>query len=210
MGTRRKDERRERPDEEVGQTREQIEELESRLELVGRRIARGTEDVVQQLESSLRRAGAPIDPADIRARLHEAVVIRSRVEQVITDASLSADQISNLIGEPAPKVLDVLSLLRVDERVFNMGTANHPRWTLRAGTKVSAQRLRVIVERLLAERPMSADELADATGATTNRVRLAVGAVCASGANVLLVEGRWFRVPDGSTKVLPRSRRRSR
>jgi hypothetical protein len=200
---------------EIADASQKISELEQRLGVVSGRVARGTGDVIEQAAEALRRLKEVEEPetvrTEMRERLHVAVILRSLVEEALAHASLGVTAIAERVNEPAGRVIDVLRVLRAENRIYNMGTEDAPKWTLRVGRGVTTQELRAVVGRLISERPMSADELAEATGATTQRVTMAVTAIRMGGAHVLCTETqdvlRWFRVPEGSRLVTPRTRR---
>lgn len=69
-----------------------------------------------------------------------------------------------------PKVEKALQELKHENRVWNVGSEEFPRWTRRIGDDTTTKELTDEVRRLISERPMTMPELHATTGARISRL----------------------------------------
>ncbi len=94
------------------------------------------------------------------------------LERLLRAQSLSTLELTEALGGG---VREIRQLLRDAEKsVHNVGTGEHPIWTWKIGDRTSAEVLRGTVRRLLSERPMSQQQVVQATGASQRRVANAI------------------------------------
>ena len=96
--------------------------------------------------------------------------LRAKIEAALMKESLTPQKLAAAIAEPIETVIGELKALRSEHKVYNVGMAESPCWTWRIGDHPRDSRLKPLVKRLIMERPMTARNLADATGASMTRV----------------------------------------
>lgn len=212
-------------DEAHGEVGEDVLAVLSQLRDQARSLERNVEKVAESLGASLpkRKRGRPrkhplpiealgtAPPATLAGDKPEpepeAPVepprppdVRERIQAALTRESLSVQQLAKAVNEPTDKVETSLRDLRAEQKVFNVGLGERPLWTWRIGDKTDAPTLNALIRRLIAERPMTARELSDATGARMSRVNGQLVEIQRSGANIVnMGEGhryRWFLISD--------------
>jgi len=178
---------------------EQAKELEAQaLELIEKlQIARGTGDHTEQAKTARqpRQARAPRQP-------------KEQVEAALKGVSMNIMHIAKATGLSVNKVTEAIRTLRSDQRVVNVGSEDFPQWTARIGDHASTKDLNAEIRRLIAERPMTTQELMHFTGARLSRVSGALIALQRSDMQLLnrgtARRAKWFTVdPKAVVSRLP-------
>lgn len=133
----------------LAQTARAIEELKARAGL-----ARGTREVT------------------LKVGVQEAKIetLEERIAAVLGKASLDVRKLAKTLREPEADVRVAMKKLAGGGQVANVGSVERPIWTWRLGDKTSTTDLNQAVMRLISERPMTTEELAQVTGARYARV----------------------------------------
>lgn len=170
--------------------KQQAKELEKAVEEMERKIvlARGTGDVTEQAQAATDEVaeevngsevqevaqGTPRSTPVVRARQSTRLSVRDRVELALRRESMNTVQLAKEVNESISRVHDVLKALKAERKLYNLGSAEYPVWTIRIGDHTPTPELNRHVRRLVMERPMTLREIVDATGARLTRVSGAI------------------------------------
>lgn len=110
---------------------------------------------------------------------------RKRVEAALRGAVLSTAEIVRTTRLVADQVLEVLRVLRGEDRVNNLGSPEQLVWVWRLGDRATADEVETLVRLLIARQPMTIESLASATGVRDRRVKRALSTILRSGARVV-------------------------
>lgn len=178
----------------LARMKEQAAEFAKAIERIEKqvRMARGTGDV----SAAAAEAQATVKP---EPQIEEPPPppkqdLRSRIATALTRESLDAYQLARAVGASVSKVSELLKTLKAEQAIYNVGLAENPKWTWRVGDAADSRVLRMVVERLISERPMTTRELANATGARMSRVGGQLVEIQRSGAEIInLGHGHVYR-----------------
>lgn len=134
------------------------EQLERALKL-----ARGTGDVQTEAAAAVATIAAPKSLAE-------------KIEAVLRgpDAPLTFGALCKAVGSTAGRCSTCMRELRKANKVYNLGTEDHPRWIWIVGDETSTPDLNAHVARLVTLLPMTFSQLMAATGARRGRVSGAI------------------------------------
>ena len=199
--------------EEVQSKAKQLEEETRKLE-ADLKIARGTGDHAETAAEAMRQARAR---SVTREQLQLPVVatrpaaLRDRIKTALLRESLTINQMAKALGENTAKISDEMRTLRSEGQVYNVGNADNPMWTWRIGDNTETRVLLDTVRRLIAERPMTTRELAEATGARLSRVGGVMVAIQRSTDQIFNLgdkkTARWFLASGAKPANLPPKRK---
>lgn len=145
-------------------------------ELLGQ-LARGTEDHGDAARAAVAQVA---NDAQVTIPVTPTVrepTLRERLEAALRTESLDIEKLARVLKTTPGKVAEILRPLKKVGQVANVGTEDHPIWTWRLGDQCTTAELIAWVRRMIAERPMTTRELADASGAKFTRVGGAVVAI---------------------------------
>lgn len=164
-----------------------LERVTARAEELEQRLARGTADHTADLLTAewspiptkvtpAKRAPTP-PPAPARD-------LRAELEAALRARPSSLTELARTLHVPVNHVVIALRGLRKAGRVYNVGTAEAPRWTWVVGDDGPMPELAATVEALIRDRPMTFAELLAATGARRGRVSGVIVALQRGGAAI--------------------------
>lgn len=139
----------------------EVHDLRRALAGAAQTIAR----IERQLPTRLARGSVDVTTAA------KAAALGPRLEEVLRTHVYSFAELVAALGVPPGRVSGALGAARRAGYVANVGRADEPRWTWVVGDEGPTQKLRELVLRLLAARPITIAELVSATGARDNRVK---------------------------------------
>jgi hypothetical protein len=158
------------------------EDLQTLLTLAHQRAAKIEADATaerEQLERALRLAKGTADVQKAAAQA-VAVVQSESLESQIRRALMSVDApmtmpvLCKAVGASAGRVSATMREMRRANKVYNMGTEDHPRWIAVIGDNTPTTELNAWVKRLVSLAPFTFAGLLAATGARRGRVSGAI------------------------------------
>jgi hypothetical protein len=156
-------------------------------------FARGTRDVPPRTQTVRKRRSL--------ATLAEA---RKRVESALRGSVLSTAEIVRATRLVADQVLEVLRVLRGENRVSALGSPERLVWVWRLGDRATADEVEARVRMLIARQPMTIESLVTAIGARARRVKRALSTILRSGARVVELpedQGTRYMLLDRARRV---------
>lgn len=168
-------------------------------------LARGTGDVTEQARAATNGQSKPLPVPTAKP---EPRTTAEHIEHTLrTHGILSESALARTLGLSGRKLADEMSKLARAHKVYNIGSANHPRWCWVVGDKSTPAELNAQVYRLTSASPLTFQQLEAATGARRGRVS---GAIVAMQRNPKIAKrienlgnGRvfvWFVRPDKSER----------
>lgn len=136
-----------------------------RLEALRARV-RGTGD--HQEAARLAIAAVKLEQIYAPAPPAPPQTLAQKVEAALRQSVLPVNEIALQVGAPVVRV--VATIRALGTRVYNVGTADRPRWSWVPGENIGIDELADLVERLITERPLGRQELQEATGVNSNRI----------------------------------------
>ncbi len=100
--------------------------------------------------------------------------VRQKIELALTTESLDTARLAKAVGETQDRVSKVLTALKAEDLVYNVGYEDSAIWTWKVGDAVDTPTLIRVVKKLLSERPMGLRDVIRATGVKESRVSGAI------------------------------------
>lgn len=138
-------------------------------------VATGTRDVT---EDAARAIGTPAPPADPRPQSPAA-----RLEIALRHGPVTLERLTEAV--PRAKMMPLLRQWQREGRVCNLGTDLQPRLMWVVGDDSQPHELQAAIERLLRDRPMTFQQLIEATGARRARVSGCIVQLQRTGAKIV-------------------------
>lgn len=155
----------------------QVQELEDALHVISEQAAANAKEQVRIAKLAMKAIAIAKGTSDVAAEARAAVaeVAEQKMPDQIRAAMLahgplSLVDLSKVLNQPAERVRRAAKVLRASRRLRNIGTDVSPVWWWAVGDEGETAELRESVAKLLRYRPMTLQEIVEATGARRNRI----------------------------------------
>ncbi len=135
------------------------------------RMARGTQPNLSE-ESGMAMEKFAEEEEDAVPTL---VSLPQQIENLLRTGPKFTTDLAKLTETPKEEIQELLQRLQHEQKIYNMGTVNMPRWSWLIGDETETKELNQMIEVLLRDTPLTAQELVHATGARIGRIYGGIG-----------------------------------
>lgn len=104
-------------------------------------------------------------------KMQATVSLEVQLRELLSTRSLTCEQISRELGVDRSELRAIIDKCKRLRWVFNVGGPAHPIWTWGLAPNATKRDLMLLVVRLISERPMTLDQVAEISGASVVTVR---------------------------------------